>query len=54
MVDSKTLKMCIGTIIKDPEILRLVPNHLNIYAVFWTVLVLATFWQLFVVFRTKD
>lgn len=27
MVDSKTLKICIGTIIKNPEILRFVPDH---------------------------
>ena len=27
MVDSKTLKICIGTIIKNSEILRFVPDH---------------------------
>ena len=29
MVDSKILKISIGAIIKDPEILRLVPDHLK-------------------------
>ena len=29
MVVSKTLKISIGTIIKDPEMLRLVPNYLK-------------------------
>ena len=27
MVDSKTLKIFIGTIIKNPELLRFVPDH---------------------------
>ena len=29
MVDSKTLKVSIGAIIKDTEMLRLVPDHLK-------------------------
>ena len=29
MVDSKTLKTSIGTIMKDPEILRVIPDHLK-------------------------
>ena len=29
MVDSETLNISIGTIIRNPEMLRLVPNHLK-------------------------
>ena len=29
MVDSKTLKISIGAVIKDQEMLRLVPGHLK-------------------------
>ena len=29
MIDSKNLKISIGAIIKDPEVLRLVPDHLK-------------------------
>ena len=29
MVDSKTLKISIGAIIKDPEMLEIIPGHLS-------------------------
>ena len=29
MIDSKTLKISNGAIIKDPEMLRIVPDHLK-------------------------